>query len=780
MKIYDLIVVGEDLYALTVALFLSRKMRKVLVLQDSFKSANHEKIKLAYSDKKFNVIYSRNNIVSGLNKSGLLYEYLDNLGLMKSLSYEKIEEDTLVDKNSEFQKQLNSLEGFRIYLVRHYPKNIKEIDNFFSILKKHYINYKEQFLNMLINTDYTLTSLMIEWGDYSLDELLTKYFSSESLIKEFTYNNFISGLPIDQISAYSFFSNYFLGLESGFYLLNNSYKEICQSCIEKINLVNPKAFLSTTVKEYIVKDKKIECIVDSNNNLIYAKYFYVSGNPVEIYNKYFEVSKKDMELLSLYYPNLDSERKVCTLYLALNTKLPDISIEDLVYYFKNDDENPIKLIRLYNYSKSINQDMRKKEGLICVDFTFIGKENPKQEEVLTLLDGYMPKIRKFIVDSKFGKATQYLSMIRDSKLRRNLSINEMINVETLEHIQVFENLFIGGEFIRPEAGFFGTINQSIIYADKIEDKLYYGDNTDDFEYFSNDEIMMMIRHNYDYQKLGNKEIHINFHIGKSNYYIRTKGKNIIVHHGRHSNSDLSIYSTNDKLSDLLLKKTSFKSALDSNSLKYRGDIDLLYKAVDAFNLDDYQEFVQEEYLTSKYKYFGVMLFFVHIFIYSLAAFLSNYYPNIYIFPVAFCLSLIVSIIKYQTYEHINWFEIVLNSFLLIASVLSIALSEFNHLYSDNIFLGFIILVFLISVFINQPIVYLYHRYDMKADYRNTKLFKIITNGLTFIWGFLFIVILGGTYLVGDSYISMFYSLLFFGILLTYFYPIIYVRSSIKK
>ncbi|HOO43772.1 MAG TPA: hypothetical protein PKU69_01760, partial [Bacillota bacterium] len=70
MKIYDLIVVGEDLYALTVALFLSRKMRKVLVLQDSFKSADHEKIKLAFSDKKFNVIYSRNNIVSGLNKSG--------------------------------------------------------------------------------------------------------------------------------------------------------------------------------------------------------------------------------------------------------------------------------------------------------------------------------------------------------------------------------------------------------------------------------------------------------------------------------------------------------------------------------------------------------------------------------------------------------------------------------------------------------------------------------------------------------------------------------------
>jgi hypothetical protein len=780
LKLYDLVVVGEDLYALTVALFLSRKMRKVLVLQDSHQSSDYEKVRLSFADKKFNLVYNRNNIVSGLDESGLLYAYLDNLGLVKSLSYEKIEENTLINQNSDFQKQLNSLEGFRIYLVRHYPKNIKEIDNFFEILKKHYINYKEQFLNMLINTDYTLSSLMIEWGDYSLEELLTKYFSSDELIKEFTYNNFISGLPIEEVNAYSFFSNYFLGLESGFYLLNNSYKDICLKSIEKINLVNPKAFLSTSVKEFVVKDKKIECIIDSQNNLIYAKYFFVSGNPIDFYEKFFNISSKDMELLNLYYPNINSDQKISTLYLALNTKPTDIGIEDLIYYFKNDNSNSTKLLRLYNYSKAINQDLRKKEGLLCIDFTYVGEVVPSKEDLLKLIDIYIPKLRKFVGDLKIGKSSKYLSMLRDSKLRRNLSINEMINVETFEHIQVFENLFIGGEFIRPEAGFFGAINQSIIYADKIEDKLYYGDNTDDFEYFSNDEIMMMIRHNYGYQKLGSKEIHINFHIGKSNYYIRTKGKNIIVHHGKYSNSDLSIYTTNDKLSDLLLKKSSFKSVLESGSLKYRGDLELLYKAVDAFELDDYQEFVQEEYLTSKYKYFGVKLFFMHLFIYSIASLLSNYYPNIYIFPVAFCLSIIVSIIKYQTYEHVSWFEIVLNSGLLIASVLSIFISKFNNFYSDDIFLGFIILVFLTSVIINQPIVYLYHRYDMKADYRNTKLFRIITNGLTFIWGFIFLVILGGTYLVGNSYVSMFYSFLFFGILLTYFYPIIYVRTSIKK
>jgi hypothetical protein len=101
------------------------------------------------------------------------------------------------------------------------------------------------------------------------------------------------------------------------------------------------------------------------------------------------------------------------------------------------------------------------------------------------------------------------------------------------------------------------------------------------------------------------------------------------------------------------------------------------------------------------------------------------------------------------------------------------------MYSDDIYLGVIIFILMLSVFINQPAVFFYHQYDMSIDYRNTKLFKIITSGLTFILGFSFLVILGGTYLTGGQYKSIFYSLLVFSIILTYYYPIIYVRANIK-
>ena len=782
MREYDCIVIGQDLYALTVALFLSRKMRRVLVVQDSnLNSYDYEKVNFKNKDKIYKFLYNRNNIATGLADFGLTYAYLDNLGLEKSLITDEITHQMVVEQDGSLKRQSNLLEDFRIYLVRNYPKNIKEIDVFFEDLERHYHNYIEQYTNMLINKDYTLTSLMIEWGDMSLYDLLSKYFSDEDLILEFRVNDFINGLDMNEVSAYSFFSAFLIGLKSGFYHLKQSYKEICEMCIKKIKLINPNAFLNSSVKEFVINKKnKIEAIIDQDNNLLYAKYFFASSDPIEFYQKYFKVEEEDLKTLQLYYPNLNSKRRINTLYLVLNTKLTDIGINDMLYYFKSDYSDEIQLVRMYNYSKGINQDLRKKEGLLCLDIAYDFGKEVQADEVLGYLYKYFPRIKKFLIAFKLGKEKKYLSMLRDEKLRKNLSINELIDVESLEHIQIFDSLFVGGNFIRPEAKFYGVINQGIVYADKIEDRLYYGDSKDDFEYISNDEIMMMIRHNYQHQFFGNKEIHVNFHIGKSIYFIRTKGKNIVVHHGRYNSPDLSIYAANDKLSDLLLKKASFSQSLESGFVKYRGDIDLLFTAVKAFQLDDYQKYSPEDYLISKFKFFGVKLFFAHIFIYSIAAFLSNFYSNIYIFPIAFVLTLIISIIKFKIYESVDWFGIVLNVGLLAFSLLSVFSSWFNTMLSDDIFLAFIIITLLLSVFINNPVVYLYHQYDMNIDYRNTKLFKIITSGLTFIWAFIFLVILIGTYLTGNNYLSMFYSFLFFGILITYYYPVIYVKTSIKK
>ena len=77
-------------------------------------------------------------------------------------------------------------------------------------------------------------------------------------------------------------------------------------------------------------------------------------------------------------------------------------------------------------------------------------------------------------------------------------------------IQVFDNLYVGSKDFRPEAGAFGVINQAIIFADKIADRLYFSEDDDSYRYLNNEEIMTMMRHNYDPSFFGKNEIHINF------------------------------------------------------------------------------------------------------------------------------------------------------------------------------------------------------------------------------------------------------------------------------
>ncbi len=783
MNRYDCIVIGNDIYALTVALFLARKMRKVLIIQEDVKT-DHGFDRINITDpenKKYHFEYSKSSIVTGLDKTGLLSAYFDDLGILDAITAKKIDFDFVVGKDGEIRRRFVSLEQMRVYLVRYYPKFRNQIYKFFEDLDKHYLNFVKQYMSMLKNKDYTLTSLMIQWGDYSLRGLLNKYFTNEDLINEFALNNEINGLDLDEVNSYNFFSNYFMGLNSGFYYLGVTPKDLCDMLINKLKLIYPNSIIKAKNLKFTETDEKILSVMVNNKEEYEAKYYFVSDNPIKFYSKHFDNKQNDIKTIKEFYPNTESRYMYNTLYLAVNQKLKSIGIEGDIYYFRNKESESTKIIKMVNYSQMEQFDQRKNIGEICIDFAYDDVVGASKNVILQRLYEVFPKLKKSVVGVREGTPRQYLSMLSDVSVRKSLSINEMIDVESIEHIQVFKNLFVGGEYMRPESGVFGAFNQAIMFGDKIEDRLYFGEEDDDtYYYLSNEEIMMIMRHNYNHKYFGDNEIYVNFHIGKNNYYIRTKGKNIVIHHGRYNHADLSIYTTNDKLSNLLLKKMTFDEVLQNNSLKYRGDKDLLFQAVKAFNLDDYQEYNPEDYIKSRYKFLGVKFLFAYFIIFAAASFLSNFLNNIYIFPGAFVLTLGLTILKRRVFDEINWFEFFLNGILLASSIMAIFWKGFNTLRSDDPFLGIMALVLMVSVFIDKPVVYNFHKYDFNYDYRNSLLFKVINNGLTFLWGFVFLFILGGTLIAGERYVSALYFVIFFGIFMTYFYPIIYVRTNIKK
>ncbi|MCF7924563.1 MAG: septation protein IspZ [Candidatus Izimaplasma sp.] len=780
MKNYDCIIIGNDIYALTVALFLSRKMRKILLINNPspYKETSERKT-ITIDKNKYRFNYNSNNIITGLNKNGLLYEFLDNLDLLYDIDYEPIEEEIVFDLNNKKRFRKTNFKELKIYLMRYYPKSIKKINKFFTDLDRHYNNYMEQYLNLLHNDDYTLTSLMIEWGDCSLKELLNKYFDDKRLINEFKLNNFINGMKLGDVGSYNFFANYFVGLKTGFFNLNTTVTNLRNKIIKKIKESNKNSILKTDITEFIVNNHRIDYIEDSKGEQYSAKYFFVSDQPIEFYNDYFKDIDEDINLIKKYYPNLETEIYKRTMYLVVDCKLEDCDIVDKYYYINNSEDDNEKVIRVFNYSlhtESENEDY----GLICLDFSYNIKAGFKEESLLEKLYRVFPKLKKKHINLSYGKEKPYLSMVRDDSIRKNFSINELIEYETLNHINIYENLYIGGDYIRPESGFFGKIHQAVTTADKIEDNLYFKDKEDEDNYYSNDEVMMMLRQNYDYTYFGKKETHINFHIGKNIYFFRMKGKNIVIHRGKYSSPDLSIYTTNDRLIELIMKKKPYRKVIETEFFKYKGKNNVLKRFLKAFDLDDKNQNKKELNVKTPFNNFGLKTLHAYLLIYSVAAFLSNHFQGIYIYFSALLLTIAITIYKYKTIRKINVLEYMINIILFVFGVLSIFITRVNEFYSDDILLALLSLTFFGSVIFNRPFVKKYFKYDYNPDFVQTKLFNTITNGLTFIWGFIFLSILLGTFITGERYVSVLYHFVFIGFFLSYYYPTIYVKTSIKK
>ncbi|MBN2504391.1 MAG: hypothetical protein JXB20_03500 [Bacilli bacterium] len=784
MEQYDILIIGSDIPCLVSALFLARKMRNVSILIDE-KADNFNPETMDIVDpenNRYRFKYDPEAFLCGLETGGLINRYIKDIGVDRDITGIKIESDIIVcDKDRDFRIRDNQFDRFRVYLVRYYPKQRDQIHRFFRDLERHYDNYVSQQRNMLKNVNYTLTSLMIEWGDYNLADLLNKYFSDPMIVSEFMLNHQLNGLDPHKINSYHFFSQYFLELREGLYYLKTTVAEMRKILLDKLKIINPKMIQKRKVKEYVYEENgKVTHIVDTANRKIEAKHFVVSHKPNEFYRKFFPSFQEEIELVDKFYPDLDSKRRLATMYLALNQKPEQLGINDLTYYFHNDDLEKPNIVKLSNYNLIDPDGMPSKGGGLCLDYAYDDRNAIKEETLLQRLHEVFPKLKKAIVGVRAGLPRQHLAMVSEDEVRKGLSINEQISIEASDHLMFFDNLHVTGTWVRPEAGLFGDIQTGMVLGDKIEESLYYGEDDDSFYYLTNDEIMMMIRHNYGKRTLGNVERHLNFHIGKSTYFIRTKDKNIALHHGEYSDPDLTIYTTNDKLSNLLLKKTTFANVLETNGLKYTGNSDLLYEVISVFNLDDYQE--QENRFQPRISIhnLGTKFMFAHLLIFTVVAFLHNYIDLIWLAPFALGLSAFLSVVRIRIYRKISWFEYAWSGIYLVLTVLAIFWQFFNTWRNDDILLGLMGGMFFFTWLINRPIVYQFRKHDFRLDYATSSLFKVVSNGLNFVWALLFLGILAGTYIAGERYVSALYSLVFLGIFLTYYYPLIYVRANIKK
>jgi len=783
MEHYDVLVVGNDVGSLAIALYLARKMRKVLVFVEASARSLKRDVEEFGVEAGERFVFRTPLLppVPALEQGGLLAQYLDAFGLGGELKYVPAVSDAVVASNHTIRRRVVRLDQFMIYLVRQYPKQRDRIHRFFNDLERHRLNYRAQQDGLLANTDYTLTSLMIEWGDYSLAGLLGKYFTDPELAAEFGLFAEVNGLPIDEVSCYNFFIAFFNGLTDGYFHVTTSEEEIMKSLMAKLQIVSPKIVQNRKLKALASENGKVVRALDEAGKEITAKYYVSGGDPVSFYATHFPTLEDERADVGRFYPGLASKRRFGTLMIGLSAKPLSAGIEENDYQFAPDPDAPVKIVRLFN-QKTVDADVSSaKTGALACGFVYEEGAVVTAEQILDQLGAAFPKLRKYVAATKFAKPRPIMAMLPDETVRKGLSIDSQIEVESGDASRIFDNLYLVGRWFRPEAGLFGIFQNAMNFADQIEERMYHGEDDDEFRSLSNDEIMMMIRQNYGTPTLGKSERHINFHIGKSDYFIRTKDKNITLHRGSYAEPDVTIYSTNDKLANLLMKKVGLPDVMESGGFKYQGKESDLYDVVAAFKLDDFQDEEEPPYQPKTKLYFaGVKILFAHLLVWSVAAFLSNLFPMIWIAPFALLLSGALVYLKYAMYRKISWFEYGLLGLGVAFTIAAAVWPAFNHLLRDDPILGVLGLSFFVSWFVNRPIVYDFHRYDFRGDYAATALFKVVNNGLNLVWALIFCFILGYAYVAGERYVSVLYYMVFLGIFLTYYYPWMYVKTNIKK
>lgn len=776
MEKYDVVVIGGGLGALTTATYLSKRLRNVAVFEEG-KNKKLQKYSNRLKDENNNKYDFKfyNYDLGGVHSGDLFFEYIKACGLQNNFEYIENPSVVIVDKNRRTITRPNDISNFLIYLVRHYPKQRDEIHHLFEDIERHNSDYKLQKFARLSNQEYTIPSLLIEWGDLSLKSVLLKYFNNEDLLNEFTLVYDSIGIPIDEINAYNYFIKWFDTFIDGSHFVKTSFDSIVTTFSNEISKTKEKIFSNRQIEKFIIKDDKIQMIIDNTGKEIQAKHYVINMRIDEFIDEYASDMVEVKANFLKMYSTIDKNRTINQLFIGLDQDAKSLGIKDIHYMFSEIEGDNIRLLSLLNYKEIDKNSCPNGKGAILVEF--LDDDLPRKEKLSLVIDQvtqYFPGIVDHISVSKLGKKKDYFGGLSSHDYWRNKTVNDLFDIDDYSALNPISNAYFIGAWVKPEAGISGMIQTGVEYGDIIDDLIYHG-NDDDY-FITHDELMAIILHQFIPNSLGKNEKNIQFIIGKDSYFVRTKGKHQRLYKGVTDIPDMIIISTNECLYDLSVGNTTLEKALESGALEYVGKKAFLDEVIEAFDMGIEIENTQKfNYVPGK---LGIKFMLLTIGVLVLSNLLANYHNYLIIAPITFIALAVIVYFKYRVFKLISVFEYIILGMYFVISVLSIFIPQINQLQDSKITLFAFTFYWLITWLINRPAAYVYLRHDYRVDYTRTKLFKSMSGGLTFIWGILFLVIALFSFALPQSYASLGYYLGILGLYLTYYYPNSYIKGSI--
>ena len=768
MKKFDVIIVGNGVSAITSANYLTKRMRNValfLVDQETKVEKGARTLKDSEGYKyRFNVPHYE---FGGLNKEELLAFYLNRLGIKEKFKVIPNKETSIVTRSQKIVTRPNSLKGFKLYLVRHYPKSRDAIHRFFDDLESYYENYKQQKQSFLRNQPYTITTLQAAWGTKNLKSVLREYFNDPDLIREFGLMQHSIGLELEDINAYFFLIRWFTITMEQSYYIQNSYNELNRILLDKNEYLT--VFSDDKIESIEVENDEVKRLI-TNKGSYEAEYFCINAHPRAFINDFLKEGKG---LISKRVDSMFKERlrryKKYTAFIGLKTDNAKINMHKVRYFFDGISENTLRLLTVVNYKLIHPKVTDDERGAVLVEFLDDPKED-HSEDLITLLKRYFKGIENQLAVIEISEGSDYAGSYDYAKDQERTSLTKRFEFEKYRYVNVWKNTYFMGSYTRPEAGITGLIQMGIDIGALIDNDLDY--QIRESTGVTPDVLMNIVSHQCQ-TKLLEKPLVGQFVIGK-NSYILSAYKEVELQRGTTEAYDFKFISTIEALYDIAVNCRSLDESINQNLFQLEGTIkpERIYQI---FHLGQKMNHI----IYPPIKPFGSIMFHSLLIIMMSFSVMSLYLPIGIAAFIASGLHIGKLLIQTLVFKKIIFFDIYMTGISLIIATVSVIGNGLDWFHL-SLYWGVITFVWIGYKLKGVQLTHQYLKYDYQAKYAYTALFNTMMRGLSTIWGFtlIFVTIMHLVF-VGYYQTIALYAILMM-MYLTIKYPSLYIQNTIKK
>ncbi len=767
MNKYDVIVIGNGISAITSASYLSKRMRNValFLVDDDTKVIKGSKVLNDQEGFKYAFTMPYHEF-GGLEKDELLAFYLNRLGVKEKFKVLPNLETTIVTRSRNLVSRPNDLNGFKLYLVRHYPKSRDAIHRFFDDLQAYYENFKAQKQSFLRNEPYTITALQAAWGTQNLKSVLMEYFDQPELIREFGLMQHSVGLELDEINAYFYFIRWFNVIMEQSYFIQNSYEELNRLFIEK----NPylSVFKSEHIEAIEVENDEVRRVI-TNKGTYEADYVCINAQPRRFINNYLKEGKGliSKRVDSMFKEKIKQHKKHVA-YIGLNTEAKNVHVYKTRYLFDTAIEKSVRLLSVLNYKKIYSQVCESGRGALLVEF--LSDSESVKEDLLRVLERYFKGIEKHLSVIEISEGSEYSGSYDYAKDQERSSLTKRFQFEKYQYVNVWKNTYFMGSYTRPEAGITGLIQMGIDIGALIDFGIDY--QIRESKGVTPDVLINIVANQVQLEEL-NEPLVAHFIIGKNTYTI-VADKEVKLKRGLSGDYNVKFKSTIEGLYDIAVNCRSLEESEMHQMFELEGN----YTSEEVYRIFRFGKPMNQPIYPSV-KPFGMAMFFTLML--SLVAFsgMALYLP----LWLAATITLSVQTVKFVVQSVVLRKVISLDVFMMAIVIIILIVSLFTN-YVEDFMLGVywlaVTTIWFFYKLLGYQVTGLYLRYDYHSKYAYTSLFFTMMRGLSSLWFFALVFVTIGHFVLLDRYQSIALYIVLMMLYLTYRYPSLYIQNSIEK